>query len=118
MAAQKLTKARLVQIIVMMTVLITAFSYRTMTHSDGKVVNCEANEPCAVSVGEKTITFLYQGDSKVLSVTKSKDLTIDVQNIETVLNESSKESTIHGVNLPAEIKVTDRNGESVLVQYQ
>ncbi|GAL19276.1 hypothetical protein JCM19235_2699 [Vibrio maritimus] len=54
----------------------------------------------------------------MLSVTKSKDLTIDVQNIETVLNESSKESTIQGVNLPAEIKVTDRNGESVLVQYQ
>ncbi|MCG9656881.1 hypothetical protein [Vibrio mediterranei] len=118
MPAQKLTKGRLVQIIIMMVVLIAAFSYRTVTHSDGKVVSCVENRPCAVSVGEKTITFLYQGDSKVLSVTKSKDLTIHVQNIETMLNESSKESTIQGLNLPAEIKVTDRNGESVLVQYQ
>jgi hypothetical protein len=33
MAAEKLTKKRLIQILVMLIILIIAFTYRTLTHS-------------------------------------------------------------------------------------
>lgn len=35
MAAQKLTKSRLIQLIIMLIILLSAFFYRTFTHTSG-----------------------------------------------------------------------------------
>lgn len=112
MAAQKLTRARLVQIIIMMSVLIAAFSYRTITHDVTSTVDCSVNKQCKLRVGEENITFLYQSETKVLNVTKSELLTFKVQNMDDVLMKSAKQATIEGVDAPIRITVTASSGES------
>jgi len=50
MAAQKLTRGRFVQIIIMLTVLIAAFTWRTIEHDSVISVNCNTGEECAFYV--------------------------------------------------------------------
>ncbi|KPA51134.1 hypothetical protein VT25_19995 [Photobacterium leiognathi subsp. mandapamensis] len=64
MAAEKLTRGRLIQILVLMTVLISAFIWRTVTYTstdqeekvDGDVKTCSLNtENCQYSLLDKTV---------------------------------------------------------------
>lgn len=112
MAAQKLTKARLAQIIIMMSVLIAAFSYRTVTHDVSNTVDCSVNQQCQLVLGQENIIFLYHSSTKVLNVTKSKLLTFKVLNMDDVLTKSVKQSTIEGVEAPVTITVTSSSGET------
>ncbi|MEF1292190.1 hypothetical protein, partial [Vibrio sp. M260118] len=50
MAAQKLTRGRFVQIIIMLTVLVVAFIWRTIEHDSVINVNCNTGERCAFFV--------------------------------------------------------------------
>lgn len=50
MAAQKLTKARLIQILVMLSLLIIAFFWRTATHSQQNKVTCNLQQTCTFNV--------------------------------------------------------------------
>ncbi|WCP68519.1 hypothetical protein LYZ37_07270 [Vibrio tubiashii] len=50
MAAQKLTRGRFVQIIIMLTLLITAFIWRTVTFTEGQEIECELKPNCTFSV--------------------------------------------------------------------
>lgn len=50
MAAQKLTRGRFVQIIIMLTVLVAAFIWRTIEHDSVINVNCNTGERCAFFV--------------------------------------------------------------------
>ncbi len=43
MAAQKLTKARLAQILIMLSLLIGAFFWRTFTYETNREVDCSQN---------------------------------------------------------------------------
>ncbi|MBE1274426.1 hypothetical protein [Enterovibrio baiacu] len=66
MAAEKLTTGRLVQILVVMSVLITAFIWRTMNYSSNEtVLICQMSAgACSVSVDSDTvdIRLFKQGD--------------------------------------------------------
>ncbi|WP_434360751.1 hypothetical protein NF212_08765 [Parasalinivibrio latis] len=66
MAAEKLTRARLAQIMFMMAVLLIAFTWRTFTHEDIK-----STQECNVSNG-KTCNFLF-GNKEVSLISKSKN---------------------------------------------
>lgn len=118
MAAQKLTKGRLVQIIVMMLLLITAFTYRTITHNEANVMTCSPNDVCEVNIAEKTVTFDYQESSRVLKFTKPEDLTIEIKNIEGVLNKTVNDASISELNLPIELIVSDSKGKSIRVKIE
>ncbi|WP_260258482.1 hypothetical protein [Vibrio intestinalis] len=50
MAAQKLTKARLIQILVMLSLLIIAFFWRTATYSQQHNVTCNLQQTCTFNV--------------------------------------------------------------------
>ncbi|MCZ4294239.1 hypothetical protein [Vibrio sinaloensis] len=50
MAAEKLTRGRFVQIIIMLTLLITAFIWRTITFSDGEIIDCRLKTNCTFTV--------------------------------------------------------------------
>ena len=50
MAAEKLTRARFAQIIIMLTLLIAAFIWRTMTHNEHGNVECELKPSCTFNV--------------------------------------------------------------------
>jgi hypothetical protein len=57
MAAEKLTKYRLGQIIVILCVLVIAFIWRTYTYQNAKHINCIAHNPCRLNVEGKHITI-------------------------------------------------------------
>ncbi|KXF80590.1 hypothetical protein [Enterovibrio coralii] len=66
MAAEKLTTARLVQILVVLAVLITAFTWRTLDYSpESKELSCVLkDQSCSVSIKDDTV---------VISVIKQED---------------------------------------------
>ncbi|CAV18621.1 MULTISPECIES: hypothetical protein [Vibrio] len=70
MAAQKLTKGRLVQIIVMLVILIAAFTWRTVTYDNDETVNCIISKPCQITIDKHNV--LISGDNLGYSIETSK----------------------------------------------
>lgn len=50
MAAEKLTKARLAQILITLLVLISAFLWRTFSHESGTHITCGMEKPCQFDI--------------------------------------------------------------------
>ncbi|MEC7939086.1 MAG: hypothetical protein VX212_00520 [Pseudomonadota bacterium] len=69
MAAQKLTKGRLVQIIVMLVVLLAAFTWRTVTY-DNETITCIVSKPCEFGIDNNNVSI--SGDSQGYSIKTSK----------------------------------------------
>ncbi|MEJ2766123.1 hypothetical protein VV869_19410 [Photobacterium sp. MCCC 1A19761] len=65
MAAEKLTRARLAQILVLMTILITAFVWRTVTYENTKVLEDHADR-CQISA--ESCVSKSEGDPLGLSL--------------------------------------------------
>ncbi|MDX1301758.1 hypothetical protein [Photobacterium sp.] len=63
MAAEKLTKARLIQIIFLMTVLMAAFVWRTITYNDSKPADDKATQ-CQVKAG----TCVFEEEQQELEI--------------------------------------------------
>ncbi|NUW72480.1 hypothetical protein HOP38_08110 [Vibrio mediterranei] len=115
MPAQKLTKGRIVQIIIMMVVLIAAFTYRTISHKESSEVVCQSSQPCEVKFQDKNVRFLYQDSTNTLAVTKSEDLTIkgsksdgSALNVTATMNISKDE-------MPVTFVISDDSDNSVKV---
>ncbi|MCF7504950.1 MULTISPECIES: hypothetical protein [Vibrio] len=70
MAAQKLTKGRLVQIIGMLVVLIAAFTWRTVTYDNNETVNCIVSKPCEFGIDKHNV--LISGNSLGYSIETSE----------------------------------------------
>ncbi|MFC1503489.1 hypothetical protein ACFL53_03945 [Pseudomonadota bacterium] len=66
MAAEKLTKARLIQILFLMTILITAFVWRTITYNDSKPAEENAIQ-CQVKAG----SCVFEEEQQGLEITLS-----------------------------------------------
>lgn len=66
MAAEKLTTGRLIQILVVMTVLITAFIWRTLEHSDEK-----NKQECLLVAGSCSVTV--HGDTVDIKLEDQKN---------------------------------------------
>ncbi|NVD06653.1 hypothetical protein FCU94_06970 [Vibrio sp. JPW-9-11-11] len=52
MAAEKLTRGRFVQIIIMLTLLVSAFIWRTVGHSSQEFVSCLEGQECVFYVND------------------------------------------------------------------
>ncbi|UPQ86779.1 hypothetical protein [Vibrio sinaloensis] len=52
MAAEKLTRGRFVQIIIMLTLLVSAFFWRTIDHSSQQSASCFIEQECVFYVNE------------------------------------------------------------------
>ncbi|WP_114764451.1 hypothetical protein [Vibrio rhodolitus] len=71
MAAQKLTKGRFVQIIIMLTLLIVAFFWRTITYQDVIKVDCEGKNTCSFKVNETEFTAKFEAEMLSISTQNS-----------------------------------------------
>lgn len=78
MAAEKLTKARLIQIFIMMLVLVSAFIWRTLTHEKRENV-CTVPNNCTVSISSVIIdvVFLNTDEESFTYYLKSQEI-IDI----------------------------------------
>ncbi|WP_117235467.1 hypothetical protein [Vibrio maerlii] len=76
MAAQKLTRGRIVQICITMAVLIAAFVLRTIEYRDVQQVSCNHNQTCKLIYGGNNIELSL--NSIDLQVTSDKSATFSV----------------------------------------
>ncbi|ANU36434.1 hypothetical protein RJD38_14150 [Vibrio scophthalmi] len=76
MAAQKLTKGRFVQIIIMLTVLIVAFFWRTFNYEAEKKTSCKLQQPCAFYVNDAQF-FAQFSPQEIKIVTPNDSWEID-----------------------------------------
>ncbi|EGR4141812.1 hypothetical protein DDN51_05335 [Vibrio cholerae] len=65
MAAEKLTKARLAQILITLLVLISAFLWRTFSHESGTLITCGMEKPCQFDIEGKRVTVSQLGSRDV-----------------------------------------------------
>ncbi|MFN1550897.1 hypothetical protein [Vibrio natriegens] len=86
MPAQKLTKARLAQILIMLSVLVGAFLWRTFTHETPKSIDCSQKERCELTISGERITI--NRDSKGISIEtlESSTLKIDLDQLGEFIN--------------------------------
>lgn len=80
MAAQKLTKGRLVQIIIMLSLLIVAFTWRTINYKDEKNITCKLGETCEFQINETNL--LVTNYSTGITLNTPENLTIKAKIIE------------------------------------
>ncbi|MBR9787192.1 MAG: hypothetical protein GYB40_04585 [Vibrionaceae bacterium] len=78
MPAQKLTKARLAQILIMLSVLAGAFLWRTFTHETPKNVDCSQKERCDVTISGERITINRDSEGISIETLKSSTMEIDL----------------------------------------
>jgi hypothetical protein len=84
MAAEKLTKSRLIQIIVLMTVLVSAFVWRTVTYeetqlAEQKPIQCVINaEKCLIIDQDETLDITLTP----LPATAESPLILQIDNID------------------------------------
>jgi hypothetical protein len=111
MAAEKLTKGRLAQILFMMAVLIIAFVWRSVTHSNNEII-CTQYEDCTVDINDQKLTFIWQNELAMyhVNIVPSKDeLSIQSMNSNATLSYNEVQTTLNIDSLPVRIKVTNKS---------
>ncbi|MEF1262126.1 hypothetical protein QTO16_25055 [Vibrio harveyi] len=78
MAAQKLTKARLAQILIMLSLLIGAFFWRTFTYETSKEVDCSQKQRCDVTIGVSKITINKTSKGFSIESPENRSIKIDL----------------------------------------
>ncbi|MGV3000998.1 hypothetical protein [Vibrio sp. E150_018] len=65
MAAEKLTKARLVQILIIFSILVTAFTWRTFQHQPQQNTDtvCQINQNCTIKVDDIELSILFERET-------------------------------------------------------
>ncbi|MEZ8823781.1 hypothetical protein AB6E04_05435 [Vibrio amylolyticus] len=91
MATQALTKGRLVQIVITLAILIGAFSWRTITHSEAQSVDCKQQTTCSFNVKNTNIEVVFSQDQLTLTV---NDPNIDVYSTLEVIDSNENQSTL------------------------
>lgn len=82
MAAEKLTKARLAQILIMMAILIGAFTWRSVTHSKIEYF-CEIDSPCNFDFSDLSIEILPNiKDQALVLSTKPYDKNLQLSSLD------------------------------------
>lgn len=79
MAAQKLTRGRFAQIIIMLTMLITAFIWRTVEHDEAISISCNNGEKCTFYVNNSRFEVVIS-DPNILIKTNNNDWELRSEN--------------------------------------
>ncbi|MEH0740970.1 hypothetical protein H4F05_05530 [Vibrio cholerae] len=84
MAAQKLTRGRFAQIIIMLTLLLTAFFWRTITHTDAIEVVCELKPACTFVVENDRFTAKFEANEIIITKPNTKWLLKSLESPQTI----------------------------------
>ncbi|MGI2943926.1 hypothetical protein [Vibrio diabolicus] len=115
MPAQKLTKARLAQILIMLSVLIGAFSWRTFTHESVTSIDCSQKERCDVTIEGEIITINRDSTGISLETMKSSTLKIDLNQSGEFINLDREHKNMEWDTMPESRKITFKKGENIVV---
>ncbi|MFY2508709.1 hypothetical protein ACN3E9_10565 [Vibrio pectenicida] len=67
MAAEKLTPTRFAQIIIMLTLLIGAFTWRTLTYIEPDKLECNLTPKCTVNVNDSSLIAYLEGSILIVN---------------------------------------------------
>ena len=65
MAAEKLTKGRLAQILLMLVVLLTAFFWKTMKFESNQVIHCNLDSQCDFQIENHKVKIDQVGEGRI-----------------------------------------------------
>ncbi|EDP60043.1 hypothetical protein [Vibrio sp. AND4] len=115
MAAQKLTKARLAQILIMLSVLIGAFFWRTFTYDKNREVDCTQKQRCEFVIGAEKIIINKKLSGISIEGSKKESLKIDLNQSGDFIIFNNKNRNI-GWNLISENKKINLKLNELTVQ--
>lgn len=114
MPAQKLTKARLAQILIMLSVLIGAFFWRTFTHESVTSIDCSQKERCDVTIEGEIITINRDSTGISLETIKSSTLKIDPNQSGEFINLDREHKKIEWDTMPESKKSPLKKAKTLL----
>lgn len=115
MPAQKLTKARLAQILIMLMVLVVAFFWRTFTHETPGRVDCSQKERCDVTISGQIITINRNTNGILIETPKSSSLKIDLDQSGVFINADNKHQLIEWKSISHNKKINLRISKTTVV---
>ncbi|WBA09837.1 hypothetical protein [Salinivibrio kushneri] len=109
MAAEKLTRGRLAQIIVMLTLLVVAFFWRTLVYTPGlTIIDCEGERGfCGTSQSQQTVEFSWRKEQDYI--------------IFSVISDKKPHSAYWGEEGNKQIEISDmqdQNGDKITLTWQ
>ncbi|WP_413284441.1 hypothetical protein [Vibrio sp. MA40-2] len=119
MAAEKLTRARLAQILFMMLLLVSAFIWRSVTHSNHEVL-CKIKKNCLVESGKYTISAIWENTRQQYHISikpDNKNWSIEQTDNQTNLLEKEDYWTLDTEKYPVRLKVTQTETTNSPVYY-
>ncbi|MDF2152180.1 hypothetical protein [Vibrio sp. CAU 1672] len=100
MPAQKLTKGRLAQILIMLSLLVTAFMWRSLSHQSTRTVDCSQKIRCDVTIGGEKITIKQnRGEISIQSAENSR-LKIDPNQAGALQSLSNNDGNLRTIIIP------------------
>lgn len=117
MAAERLTKQRLVHILIMMILLITAFFWRTFVHFQA-VVDCTPKKACIGHISGHRLEFIWNEDLSEFKSNFDGDLKLnaELKKGEGLLMQQQGSLTILLQSNTAQLQINDEStGESIIV---
>lgn len=108
MAAEKLTKGRLAQILFMMFILVCAFTWRSLTHSNNEAL-CHIGQSCTITREEMTINLTWNEESKKYRISVrpiNSEMTVNLVSSNADLSAMGEEWLLKINALPTRIKLS------------
>ena len=90
MAAEKLTPGRFAQIIIMLTLLIAAFTWRTLDYDTQDKLECNLTPKCTVNINDSSLIAYLEGSRLIIMkptaswVLTSLDKSLELEENETM----------------------------------
>lgn len=104
MAAQKLTRERFVQIIIMLTLLITAFIWRTISYKPEVKVVCDLETICVIDVNGTNSSIEKVGNVLLISKPTSH-WDIMIENAKYHISDKPELWEVKFEKIPSELKI-------------
>lgn len=118
MAAQKLTRGRFVQIIIMLTLLLTAFFWRTASYNSVANIDCKTGIECVFDTGNGGFSA-YLNESSLSIIPHDENWSLEVLSPYTSIQKNEQNWMIHFSESQDEItiKLTSHEGASKTLNF-
>ncbi|MDV7104358.1 hypothetical protein R3X26_08050 [Vibrio sp. TH_r3] len=119
MAAEKLTKGRLAQILFMMLLLASVFTWRSVTYSNNERF-CEIEQNCIVEFGKHTISTIWQNSEQEYHISiqpDNKNWTIEQIDHQANLSEKQDYWVFNTKHYPVRLKLVQTESKGSPVYY-
>lgn len=108
MAAEKLTKGRLAQILFMLAILAIAFTWRSVTHSNNDVL-CYVEQDCIIENESMNVSLKWQkqdNNYRISSAQTEDKLAIELVNSKAILEVGMDHWLLKIESLPVRIRLS------------